>query len=130
MTDASDFLREAKNLVKMGQGQEIRRRTTVSRAYYAAYHHALSEAARCGYRFDPAAKKGRHEHLYTHLEDSGNPDWIAAADILRYLRSLRTTADYHLEQAVSAPIVRQTIESAEYVMGELLPAPEAPSEQA
>lgn len=130
MTVALDFLQEAKNLVRTGQSQEIRRRTTVSRAYYAAYHHALAEATRGGYRFDPTAKKGRHEHLFAHLEASGNPDWIAATDILRNLRSVRTTADYHLGKPVSFPLVTQTIEDVEYVMEELLPVPESSSELA
>jgi uncharacterized protein (UPF0332 family) len=128
MTVALDFLQEAKSLARTGHSQEIRRRTTVSRAYYAAYHHALAEATRCGYRFDSTARKGRHEHLFAHLESSGKPDWIAATDILRNLRSVRTTADYHLGKSVSVPLVTQTIQDVEYVMEELLPAPEAPWE--
>lgn len=128
MIGAFDFLQEAKSLVRIGQSQEIRRRTAVSRAYYAAYHHALAEATRRGYRFDPAAKKGRHEHLFAHLESSGNVDWIAATAILRNLRAARTRADYHLQGSVSVPLVTQTIQDVEYVMEELLPVPEAPSE--
>lgn len=129
MTEALDFLNEAKNLMKIGIAQEIRRRTTISRAYYAAYHHTLAEATRLGYRFDPAGRKGRHEHLLSYLEASGNVDWVAAAGILRNLKVSRTTADYHLVSTVSAPMVKQTIEDVEYVMADLLPAPEASSER-
>jgi len=119
-----NFLEEAKNLCRVGQSQEIRRRTTVSRAYYAAYHHALAEATRHGYSFNPSARKSRHEHLLVYLASSGKPDWVAAADILRNLKSIRTTDDYHLGEAVSAPLVKQTIEDVEYVIEDLLPAPD------
>jgi uncharacterized protein (UPF0332 family) len=69
-------------------------RSAVSRAYYGAFHEALSLLHACGVRLP----KTEHVHVKVVycLQDCGDPDAAKAGRQLEILRSKRTVADYDL----------------------------------
>lgn len=124
MIDCVDILEETRDLAKAAHGREIRRRTTISRAYYAAYHRVETAARGLGYRFNNGAGVGMHADLIGFMRQSGRPELVGAAEVLYRLKGLRVLADYKLHASVSVPHMREAIEQAEYLLTELLPPPE------
>jgi len=122
--DPSDLLEEAKELGKTSHSREVRRRTAISRAYYAAFHRANEVAQREGYRFDKAERTGMHKHLFRFLERSADIDVNTAVEILEFLKDQRINSDYRLRAEVPMHKVIEAIEQAEYLLTELLPPPE------
>ena len=125
MIDPGDLLDEAKDLARAGHGREVRRRSAISRAYYAAFHQAEAAARTAGYRFDRKAGTGMHAHLIAYLRGSGLPGLKGAAGILNALKDMRTLADYRLHDNVAMLSVKEAIEHADFLLTEILPPPEA-----
>ncbi|HEX5447051.1 MAG TPA: hypothetical protein VFW87_24765 [Pirellulales bacterium] len=73
-------------------------RTSVSRAYYGAFHVARQFLGDCGLHFPPKEMYAAeiHKKVRYCLDASGNGDTILAGDNLRTLRNQRNEADYNL----------------------------------
>ncbi len=71
-------------------------RSSVSRAYYSAFHSALDFLAEMGLYIPNTDNK--HEKLPMILDGAEDPDIVAAAQRLRTLRENRNRADYHLDK--------------------------------
>lgn len=72
---------------------DAKRRTSVSRAYYAAYHHALEYYRQKYGRVPRDERQGSHEALAQALIASEAE--TEAGDMLAELKSYRHAADYH-----------------------------------
>ncbi|WP_425615543.1 HEPN domain-containing protein [Anatilimnocola sp. NA78] len=90
---ADEFLAVAKNL-QMGT-REAEWRSAVSRAYYAAFHSALTMITSCGVRFGKSS--AAHDKLAMCLQNSGNHEVATAGAKLSSLRAKRNNADYDLQ---------------------------------
>lgn len=73
---------------------EAERRTSVSRAYYGAFHMALAMLESC--QIQIASGDNPHKRLYQCLDNSGDNDLRLIADKLNTLRRIRNDADYDL----------------------------------
>ena len=102
-SSAEDFLLTAQALLL--QPGEAAARSAVSRAYYAAYHAALTFANSHGWPNCPY-QMGVHEQLTQRFERQGQ-HYKALALMLRNLRSARVKADYELAATLS-PLDAQT----------------------
>lgn len=102
-SSAEDFLLTAQALLQ--QPGEAAARSAVSRAYYAAYHAALTFANSHGWPNCPY-QMGVHEQLTQRFERQGQ-HYKALAIMLRNLRSARVKADYELAATLS-PLDAQT----------------------
>jgi len=119
-----DLLEEARELAKTARSREVRRRSAMSRAYYAAFHRADEAARSAGYRFDASEGAGSHVHLLAFLARLPDPGARTAARSLKTLKKQRVLSDYQLAEDISMHMVEQVIEQAEYLLTELLPPPE------
>ena len=120
MIKPSDLLDEARQLAQTINSGEVRRRTIISRAYYAAYHKAQDSAKNLGYLYDPNAGAGIHEHLIWFFKRYPDSNFQYAGRLLSTLRTRRTEADYWLRNAPSPTDAREAIEEAEHLMDEVL----------
>lgn len=94
---------------------EVKQRCAISRAYYAAFHRCNLAADKwCGVlTADEEKNKGEHEKLYTRLQDhskliSLDVELRVLAEEAKKLRTLRTTADYHLDKDITAKDVTRS----------------------
>lgn len=73
--------------------------TSVSRAYYGAFHTARELLEACGIRFPPKELFGAdiHRKIRFCLANSANADGLLAAGTLQVLRQQRNFADYDLK---------------------------------
>lgn len=86
------FLDVAKKLAQMRNEPALR--SSVSRAYYAAYNCCIQIAGQLGFQFgkdDPA-----HEKIYQYLRNAGIVEMVDTADDLKLLRKRRNRADYNM----------------------------------
>ena len=113
MTKPKDFLQEARALLG-GATTEIRRRTIVGRAYYAAYHFLLSHSCTDGFKaYRAEADTGRHKALIDFLSKSQDRVVQHCGRTLSTLFSRRRKADYILEKSISITEAKDTVELAE-----------------
>ena len=104
----SDLLHLAE---KMSLGTtESEWRCAVSRAYYAAFHHARDLLQALGF----AAPRGElaHAFLWRRLEGCGDPALGLAGSDLNQLRGQRNRADYDLADDVSRRTALSAVETA------------------
>lgn len=132
MVEPADLLQEARELVD--QPGEVRRRTAVGRAYYAAYHHALRHPAVAAMAAaieekraaSVAARKappGGHTMLQRKLTDTRDKALGEAGELLARLWRLRVRADYELDGSLGAKEARKSIDWADRLFTRVLPAP-------
>jgi hypothetical protein len=76
---------------------EADRRSSVSRAYYGAFHVCYELIARCGISLPKSA--AAHDKLFHCLANSGDQELFDAANTLSSLRNKRNLADYNLSVA-------------------------------
>lgn len=93
----SDFISLAVRLSNSSQEADLR--SSVSRAYYGAFHLARQFLADCGLRF---AQKDLyaaevHKKVRYCLSEAANSDAVVVAGRLRFLRDQRNEADYDLD---------------------------------
>lgn len=117
-----DLLTEAQALSADITHSEARRRTVVSRAYYAAYHALLTAAAREGYRYgrENGRSPGSHENLIEwaiHHSDAKSLTQSAVA--LRRLKNQRTKADYRLTETVTFNDAQASLTKAVHLIAAL-----------
>lgn len=120
MTKPSDLLDEARQLATTINRGEVRRRTIISRAYYAAFHQAHVSANNLGYSYDSNVGAGYHEHLIMFLRRNSDANVQYAGRLLAALRTRRTEADYWLNKAPSTADASEAIEEAENLIDEVL----------
>lgn len=112
MIGPADLLLEADELIRSETGREVRWRTAMSRAYYAAFHSVAGVADARGYTFDRRSGKGMHAHLLAWLDRSGDQTLRKSGIILRTLKDRRTDADYRLRADLSLVGARETVDMA------------------
>lgn len=118
MIVASDLAREARDLLNAARANEARRRTVVSRAYYAGYHHVRSMAAEAGWRFNRQEGKGIHQHLIGWLSDHSDGGMRHVGSLMQSLLLVRRLADYQLEQSVTWEQAVDAVERAEELLAD------------
>ena len=91
--DHTDFLKAAQR-IRRNDG-EIDRRNAASRAYYAAYHRCRSIAEQQGLA---RSNYVQHSTLTDAIKRSKKFKKTKLVNDLIRLRSLRTKADYHIDQ--------------------------------
>lgn len=114
-----EILKDAAVLLK-APGTEARRRTAISRSYYAALHFLRGHQCATGYRDTP--EKSIHRGLVRYLAGSNDAAVLHAARLLQRLRALREVADYDLGANVSVAVAQECIEDAFEVIDEALAA--------
>lgn len=112
----TDILREARDLFS-DNAQEVRYRTVVSRAYYAAFHHTKSYAETQGFK----GNKGRsiHRDIINFLAGHKNADNRYRSHRLDQLRNLRNRADYRLEMNFGTPMAEDALNDAAEIVGDI-----------
>jgi uncharacterized protein (UPF0332 family) len=92
--DETGFLELADEL--SSGSREADWRTSISRAYYAAFHKARTLLHQVGFRV-PNAERA-HAYVWLRLSNSDHPDVDRAGDDLNQLRGIRNWADYDFDQ--------------------------------
>jgi uncharacterized protein (UPF0332 family) len=96
--DETGFLELADEL-RMGL-READWRTSISRAYYAAFHKARLLLLRGGFRVPYGGQA--HAYIWQRLSNAGHPDIDGAGRRLNRLRRVRNRADYHFDRPLDA----------------------------
>ncbi len=104
-----DILGEAR-LLLTNSATEVRCRTVISRAYYAAFHACSNLAGALGLR--DRRDRSAHGLLIRFLADRGEETHRERADLLGKLRDLRNTADYNLGITVTKAVAEDAVEDA------------------
>ena len=118
MITPGEILNEARVLLNGVVINEPRCRTIVSRAYYAAYHHALQHPA--AKNFNPTEKQSPHTALAYHLIKTDDANIRFAGKLLQALRLRRTTADYTLHLKVRQQEALAAYEEADIIINDHL----------
>jgi|GEM_PF-1289530 len=128
----NDLIQVASELFELAKREdipnaEIYRRASVSRAYYSAYHFALSLREQKGLSAAPSQNgEGVHAKLLADLrsadqqiasEERGH--WRASIGLLETLRKRRIVADYRLGEKFDAGLAADTLEIANRVLKRL-----------
>jgi uncharacterized protein (UPF0332 family) len=92
--DGHDFIKLAGKLAAKPNADEATYRTSVSRAYYGAFHLAKALLEDLG--FTPPTNVNVHGFVRHYLHGSGNADACRAASHLGDLQAARNKADYQL----------------------------------
>jgi uncharacterized protein (UPF0332 family) len=107
------FLRAAE--LMLASGSEMACRNSASRAYYAAYHHALQYAAKA--RLAPVAtSSSMHRQLSLRFEQARAKE---IAQLLRAMHKCRCKADYRLTQTITVQEAQQQCLAAQALMTSL-----------
>jgi hypothetical protein len=129
MISGADFLTEARVLLA-DASSEIRRRSGVSRAYFACFHHllvhpqasAVVEAVDDTLQSAPIKNcytSGRHVLLVKGLLKSGDRDLIYLASRLHELLGHRMHADYRVSSPLGENVARVALSAAESIFADL-----------
>lgn len=108
-TTPVDLLGEARALL-VDTAKEVRCRTVISRAYYAAFHACWKFALALG--FQDRRDRSAHGLLIRFLADREEDSYREGALLLNRLRDLRNKADYHLDVTVTNAIAKDAVEDA------------------
>jgi uncharacterized protein (UPF0332 family) len=97
--EPSEFLKTAELL--KARSEQAHLRTSVGRAYYAAFLHFREHLKRIG--LEKTKQPGREAHAFVIqcLQFSQVTECVQTSQYLRDLQQLREDADYHLEMAFS-----------------------------
>lgn len=121
MINEEDIKHDGRSLAQYGRGQEVKRRTAISRLYYGVYHRALMYARSKGYRFDKNAGLGRHAHLIQELASLSDDEEIQEmVHQIDTLRSFRVESDYFLENDILVNDVDDAVNIADEIF-EIVP---------
>lgn len=109
MIEPVDFLNLAKELNEDDSGQEAKHRTSISRAYYAAYH----EAAQCYASHENLELTdslfGNHQAFIRKLQENRSEKLIRTIGNQLYdLKKDRIKADYKLNQEVTSSAAKKS----------------------
>jgi uncharacterized protein (UPF0332 family) len=120
ITSPAELLLDTNDLIRTVNKDDARRRTIVSRAYYAAFHHCLIVSRNNGYAFDRNGRYGTHESLIKFLRNHSNSDMEYAGRLLEGLKARRIIADYAMDLPISTCEAKETIEEASVILNEVL----------
>ena len=120
MSSWSELLREAKRLNAATQPDNIRCRTVISHAYYAAYHFLREHRCSKNFRLTNDTGMGTHRQFIKWLGDSGEPNVRFAAKLLGGLHGQRVAADYNFDKPITPQLATQCVEGAEHIIEEVL----------
>ncbi|UNV85082.1 MULTISPECIES: HEPN domain-containing protein [Neisseria] len=112
MITAIDFLHFADSLCRNSETDD---RVCISRAYYAAMHHALEKAINKGYQRDKYDAGGTHKNLIFYYERQADDDSSLIADLLKKLRKVRSRADYELVESIYSSHAKTAIKQAKEI---------------
>jgi len=122
MTTAHEMLSDARSLLD-GESTEARRRTIMSRCYYAAYHAWLPLSEEVGYAPDGGMAMGMHRQFLTFLIRQSRDPLLKRVGIrLRDVYDGRITADYRLDVPVIAKTATITLDQTAELIEDWLPA--------
>ena len=120
MSSPQALLDDAKAL-NDGQAKTAeRRRTIISRCYYATYHYLQSHECASGFRVDRSGPGGIHKRFITYLAGSAEPNVRYAARKLQGIYVWRIKADYRLDPAIPRGQEVFCMEDAEEVFNDIL----------
>jgi len=119
VTTGVDFLKEAQQLLGTARSSEIRCRTSISRAYYGAFHTVSQIASRLGYKFDSSAGLGIHEHMIAWLRHHSNRSVRNLSSFLADMKGKRHRADYALHHRVEYHEAQEAVETAAFMIDEV-----------
>ena len=117
MTEPVEILRDAEQLA-LAATTEARRRTVLSRSYYAALHYLWAHP--CAAEFSRQKERSIHRDLVQYLAQSSNRSVVHCAQLLIRLRGRRELADYHLGDTITAAMAEESIEDAGEIIEEAL----------
>jgi|GEM_PF-2182191 len=121
MIRPSDILAEGRALLALPASQrtEARRRTIISRAYYAAFHFLRAHPCSQDYRKSGNTAAGMHRQFITFLATQSDRRVVYAADLLKTIYENRVMADYHIGRDILPDLERRSVEDADYIMCEI-----------
>lgn len=99
---------------------EIRQRTIISRAYYAAFHHLRVHPRLARYRRRDESGVGMHKDFVDFLCRAGDRELVHVGRVLGKLHRQRIHADYWLDKDLNRDAARLCVQDAEYVCHDLL----------
>jgi hypothetical protein len=117
VNEPADILRDAEQL-SGAITTEARRRTILSRAYYAALHYLKLHPCAAEFRDRPG--RSIHRSLVEHLAQSKNRSVTHCARLLIRLRGRRELADYYLGDTITAAMAEEALEDAREIIEEAL----------
>ena len=117
MITPEEMLLDARQLLNVVP-HEGRRRTVISRAYYAAFHF-LNQHPCCN-QYERTSGRGTHQDLLEYLGSSPEPNVQSAAELLQSLYTRRIEADYRLSNHVLRGTEVHCVEDAAYIIEETL----------
>jgi len=113
--EPSNFLELAKKLMNHKDFTEISRwRTSIGRAYYAAFLFAYSKLLRSGFQLQEEQKI--HKEVIEELKKEG---FRRTSNKLERLRQLRITADYYLNDQIDIRQCQSSIQLSTNIINEL-----------
>lgn len=113
---ADEFLAQSRRL--LADGKEIDIRSSISRAYYSAYHCAEAAAGRMELPESARRNTGTHEKLFARF-DGGGKRLKMLARMLRDKKRLRAAADYDLQESFESAEAVLHIREVESMIKEL-----------
>ena len=118
MSAPNDLLAEAE-LLAQGRLSPARRRTVVSRAYYAACHFLMLSPEAAAFRPQQGAGEGSHRQFIRFLTTHPNTTVKFAGRKLDGLYGRRILADYYLAKEPTNEMVKESIEDAIEIVREI-----------
>ncbi|CAK0762440.1 putative HEPN domain-containing protein [uncultured Gammaproteobacteria bacterium] len=119
MNTSKDFLKDAVSL-RQDAMSEARRRTILSRLYYAAYHRMNETEIGQQFHRDPKRGVGMHRQFLDHLQHSSDKTFKRTYRHLFDMYKLRILADYKLNKNISVDDVRHQYEDADALFHDIL----------
>ena len=104
----------------LNNNAEAARRTAVSRAYYAAYHHGIQVVdIKLPLTKNMICKGGCHQQLFMKLSNGQSRIWEDIAFKVNALRRERVRADYYLDQPISKGLANECVRTAQQIIDAL-----------
>src|SRR5436190_12334387 len=110
-----DFLPLAETLAQ--SDGEAAWRTSVSRAYYTAFHVACNFMTSLGFAVPKTDRA--HGYLWLRLDNAGHAEVLRRGHMLKDLRSRRNIADYDQQRKVTRPHAEKALLDARDIIGSL-----------
>ncbi len=98
---------------------ETSNRSAISRAYYAALHHAIAEANAKLQNSHIVYSQSSHEQVVEQMKAGNTNAWRSAAYILRDLKTQRVEADYTLSSMIVPGDALQAVATAIKLMADI-----------
>jgi len=96
---------------------EVERRATISRLYYAVFHHIQTLPVARSLMQSTTFEGGMHRTFIAAIQAHRHPHWQRAGRRLRELHLRRIAADYQLTLNITAHNVQQVLHDAEAIRG-------------